>query len=78
MPESKRRKPKTTGPTQSKRPTLKEKEESPQWYVALMAAFMGVGVVMVLLRFFAQTDEWVLLVGLAFITVGFVMTTNYR
>lgn len=66
------------GPTPSKRPALKEKEESPRWYVALMAGFMGLGVLMVLVRFFAQTDEWVLLVGLAFITAGFIMTTNYR
>lgn len=78
MPESKRRKPKSTGPTPSKRPALKEKEESPRWYVALMAGFMGVGVLLVLVRFFGQTDEWLLLVGLAFITIGFIMTTNYR
>lgn len=78
MPESKRRKPKSTGPTQSKRPALKEKEESPRWYVALMAGLMGVGVLLVLARFFLQTEEWVLLVGLGFITVGFIMTTNYR
>lgn len=78
MPESKRRKPKSVGPTQSKRPALKEKEESPRWYVALMAGLMAVGVVLVLARFIFQTDEWLLLVGLVFISAGFIMTTNYR
>jgi len=33
---------------------------------------------MVLARFFFQTDEWLLLVGLVFISAGFIMTTNYR
>ncbi|MFP3913520.1 MAG: cell division protein CrgA [bacterium] len=78
MPESKRRKPKATGPTPSKRPNLKEKEESPRWYVAVMAGLMGVGVLFVLARFFLRTEEWVLIVGLVFITIGFIMTTNYR
>lgn len=78
MPESKRRKPKTTGPTRSRRPVPKDAPESPRWYVAVMAGLMGVGVLMVLARFFFQTDEWLLLVGLVFISAGFIMTTNYR
>lgn len=78
MPESKRRKPKATGPTQSKHVQAREKEPSPKWYVALMAGLMAVGVLLVLVRFVFQTDQWLLLVGLLFISGGFVMTTNYR
>ncbi|HEX2154679.1 MAG TPA: cell division protein CrgA [Acidimicrobiia bacterium] len=78
MPESKRRKPKAAGPTPSKRPVPKDKPESPSWYVAVMAGLMGVGVVLVLVRFFLRTDEWLLLVGLVLISAGFIMTTNYR
>lgn len=79
MPESKRRKPKNTGPTVSKTPTVARREPSPKWYVALMAGLMGLGVVLVLLRFIIfQDDSWLLLVGLVLISAGFVMTTNYR
>jgi hypothetical protein len=79
MPESKRRKPKSTGPTPSRSPSVTKKDPSPRWYVYLMAGLMGVGVLVVLLRFMVfQESEWLLLAGLLFITVGFVMTTNYR
>lgn len=79
MPESKRRKPKSTGPTRSKQPAaVREKEPSSTWYVATMFGLMAVGVVVILIRFIFQTDQWLLLVGLALITGGFVMTTNYR
>lgn len=78
MPESKRRKPKSVGPTQSKHVTAKAKEPSPQWYVAVMAGLMALGVLLVVTRFVFQTDQWLLLVGLLMISAGFVMTTNYR
>lgn len=78
MPESKRRKPKSTGPTPSRHPIAREKEPSPRWYVAVMAGLMGLGVLLVLVRFVFETEQWLLLVGLALITAGFVMTTNYR
>lgn len=78
MPESKRRKPRASGPTPPKNPATREKEPSPKWYVAVMAGLMAVGVLLVLVRFVFQTDQWLLLVGLILITGGFVMTTNYR
>lgn len=78
MPESKRRKPKSTGPTPSKHPVAKEKDPSPRWYVALMAGLMAAGVILVLIRFVFQTDQWLLLAGLILISGGFIMTTNYR
>ena len=78
MPESKRRKPKSIGPTASKHAAAKEKEPSPQWYVGVMAGLMAVGVILVLIRFVFQTEQWLLLVGLVMISAGFIMTTNYR
>lgn len=78
MPESKRRKPKSIGPTPTKHVDAKAKEPSPQWYVWVMAGLMAVGVVLVLTRFVFQTEQWLLLVGLVMISAGFVMTTNYR
>lgn len=78
MPQSKRRKPKAAGPTPPKGIAAKEKVPSPQWYVVLMAGLMVVGVLIIVVRFMFQTPQWLLLVGLAFITAGFVMTTNYK
>ncbi|HJR93175.1 MAG TPA: cell division protein CrgA [Acidimicrobiia bacterium] len=78
MPESKRRKPKSVGPTPSRHVAAKEKDPSPQWYVALMTALMALGVILVLGRFVFQTEQWVLLIGLVLISAGFIMTTNYR
>jgi hypothetical protein len=78
MPESKRRKPRSKGPTPPKRAIPKDAPESPRWYVALMAGLMAVGVILVLVRFFFRTDQWVLLLGLIAISAGFIMTTNYR
>lgn len=83
MPESKgRRKSK-----QIKRPTppksaVKKAEHgkppSPTWYVSLMFGLMGIGVVLVVVRYLFQLDNTVLLLGLTAIAVGFVMTTNYH
>jgi len=79
MPESKRRKPKNRPQSpQAIAAATKEKGPSPTWYVALMAGLMVIGVVMVLIRFVLQTDQLVLVGGLGFIAVGFMMTTNYR
>jgi hypothetical protein len=43
-----------------------------------MTALMAVGVIMVVTRFVLTLDQWVTLVGLGLIAVGFLMTTNYR
>ena len=77
MPESKRRKPKQR-PQPRAAATAKSKEPSPTWYVAVMAGLMVVGVILVLLRFILDMEQWVLLGGLVLIAAGFLMTTNYR
>ncbi len=78
MPESKRRKPKNRPPSQKAIAAAKEKDPSPTWYVALMAGLMIIGVILVLVRFIFQMDQLVLVAGLGFIAVGFLLTTNYR
>jgi 1,4-dihydroxy-2-naphthoate octaprenyltransferase len=78
MPESKRRKPKNPPKTQSAVEAAKAKDPSPTWYVATMTGLMVVGVVLVLIRFIFQQDQVLLLLGLAAIAGGFLMTTNYR
>lgn len=79
MPESKRRKPKNPPRSQKAiEEARKAKEPSPTWYVALMAGLMVVGVLLVLLRFILDWPQTLLLVGLAAIAGGFLMTTNYR
>lgn len=82
MPESKRRKPRYSGPTKARdhsgNTVSKSAPPSPTWYVVLMTALMAVGVIMVISRFVFSWDQWVTLTGLALIAVGFLMTTNYR
>lgn len=78
MPESKRRKPKHSGPTQSRKPKEVTRDPSPTWYVVLMFAMMALGVALVLLRYFLSWDNIVLVLGLGFIAGGFLMTTGYR
>lgn len=78
MPESKRRKPKYTGPTQSRKPKEVTRDPSPTWYVILMFALMAIGVALVLLRYFLDWNNFVLIIGLALIGGGFLMTTSYR
>lgn len=78
MPESKRRKPKKRPPAARPQAPAKDKGPSPTWYVALMAGLMVVGVILVLMRFMFQMDQLVLIAGLGFIAIGFLMTTNYR
>jgi 1,4-dihydroxy-2-naphthoate octaprenyltransferase len=43
-----------------------------------MTGLMVVGVALVLVRFILEQDQIILLVGLAAIAAGFLMTTNYR
>ena len=79
MPESKRRKPKNRPQSQKAiEAAAKAKDPSPTWYVAVMAGLMVVGVILVLLRFILDLDQTFLLVGLAAIAGGFLMTTDYR
>jgi len=79
MPESKRRKPKNRPQSQKAiAAAAKDKDPSPTWYVVLMAGMMVIGVALVLVRFILQMDQLVLVAGLVFISVGFLMTTNYR
>ena len=78
MPESKRRKPKAAGPTQSKHTPAHDQDPSPMWYVAIMGGLMAVGTLLILVRFIFDTDQWLLLLGLVLISAGFIMTTNYR
>ena len=83
MPESKgRRKSKTvrrpTPPKSAAAARERDHKESPMWYVYLMFGLMGLGVVLVVVRYILETDQLVLLAGLAAIGVGFMMTTNYH
>lgn len=43
-----------------------------------MAGLMVVGVLLVLSRFVFELDQLILIIGLACIAGGFLMTTNYR
>lgn len=79
MPESKSRKKINRRPTPPKNTHVDtSKGPSPTWYVATMFALMGLGMLLVVVRYVFQTDHWMLLAGLGAIAVGFVMTTNYR
>lgn len=82
MPESRKRKPRkgraTSGRPSPSEVKVERDEPSPTWYVVTMTGLMAVGVVLVLLRFVFDLDQWVLLVGLGMIAGGFLMTTGYR
>ncbi len=78
MPESKRRKPKNPPKSEKAIEAARAKDPSPTWYVATMTGLMVVGVALVLVRFILEQDQMLLLVGLAAIAAGFLMTTNYR
>jgi hypothetical protein len=82
MPESKRRKPRHTGPTRSRdhkvAAAARTKPPSPRLYVWTMMGLLAVGVLMVIARFVFSLDLWVTLSGLGAITIGFLMLTNYR
>ena len=84
MPVSKKRKSAAKRrPTPPKRvDPVQEKGPSPTWYVVLMFALMGIGVLIILANYItllpgSPTNTW-LLVGLAGIAAGFGMTLNYR
>ncbi len=78
MPESKKRKKTSVQQTRTPKDVEKAKEPSPTWYVALMAGLMLVGVVLVLIRFIFNLNQYYMFIGLAAIAAGFLMTTNYR
>jgi hypothetical protein len=78
MPVSKKRKgARTRKPTPPRNP-VKAASPSPRWYVITMAGLMGVGLILVLLRFVLGLDQLWLVGGLGLIAVGFLMTTGYR
>ena len=82
MPQSKgRRKPKTAGrptPPKSAASRGKKAKESSKLYVAVMFGLMGLGVLLVVTRYVLDAPSWLLLVGLASMGGGFLMTTNYH
>lgn len=78
MPESKKRKKAAAPATKTPKDAEKAKEPSPTWYVALMAGLMLVGVVLVLVRFVFNLNQYYMFIGLGAIAAGFLMTTNYR
>lgn len=84
MPTSKKRK-----KVANRRPTppkkadpVAEKGPSPTWYVAVMFALMGLGVLIILANYVTllpgSPDNTWLMIGLAGIAGGFAMTLNYR
>ena len=86
MPVSKKRKKVVE---KRKRPTppkhvdpVREKGESPTWYVALMFGLMGIGGLLIILNYMSvlpgSVSNWYLVAGLAGIAGGFGMTMNYR
>lgn len=83
MPKSKgRKKAKRRLPPPPKPDPIKEKGPSPAWYVAIMFALMGIGVLVIVINYIGLipggTDNTWLLLGLGGIAVGFGMTLNYR
>ena len=82
MPKSKgRKKAKRRPPPPPKPDPIKAKGPSPTWYVAIMFALMGIGVLVIVLNYIGvlgDTRNSLLLAGLGMIAVGFGMTLNYR
>jgi hypothetical protein len=83
MPKSKgRKKAKRRPPPPPKTDPVKAKGPSPTWYVAIMFALMGIGVLVIVLNYIGLmpggTSNAYLLLGLGGIAVGFGMTLNYR
>jgi hypothetical protein len=81
MPKSKgRRKPKRVQPITP--PPSKEHAPSPVWYVAIMFALMGLGVIVIVINYIGVfpggTDNNYLYMGLAGIAAGFLMTLWYH
>ena len=64
-------------------PTPKSKKVSPKWVPALMFVSLGLGVLIILANYVGlmpggDANNWYLLVGLALITSGFLIATQYR
>ena len=62
-------------------PIPREQKVSPWWVPALMFTLLGLGVILIVLNYvgvFWDTSNAWLLVGLGFITAGFVTATNYH
>ena len=63
-------------------PVPKEYKESPRWVAVLMFALLGVGMLLIVVNYLGVlpggASNWYLLVGLAFITVGFITATRVR
>ena len=63
-------------------PVPKEYKESPRWVAVLMFAFLGIGMLLIVVNYLGVlpggASNWYLLVGLVFITVGFITATRVR
>lgn len=63
-------------------PIPREQKVSPWWVPALMFTFLGLGVLVIVLNYVGllpgDTSNGYLLLGLGFITVGFITATNYH
>ena len=83
MPKSKGRKKANRRPPPPPKPApVKEKGPSPTWYIAIMFALMGIGVLVIVVNYIGLipggTESIWLLSGLGAIAVGFGMTLNFR
>lgn len=64
-------------------PTHKSMQESPRWVPILMFSLLIIGALVIFFNYLGillpgATDNWYLLVGLAFILGGIVTATQYR
>ena len=63
-------------------PIPREQKVSPWWVPALMFAFLGLGVLVIVLNYVGllpgDTSNGYLLLGLGLITLGFITATNYH
>ena len=63
-------------------PVPKEYKESPRWVAVLMFALLGIGMLLIVVNYLGVlpggASNWYLLVGLAFITIGFITATRVR
>ena len=63
-------------------PIPKEQKVSPRWVPVLMFTFLALGVIVIVANYLnllpGDADNKYLLLGLGFITAGFVTATNYH
>jgi hypothetical protein len=81
MPESKRRRKASSGRYQLTPSQRKKSKKSPRWFGPLMLSIMGVGVAIIVWNYtrgVGKTSNTVLVVGLAFIAVGFFGVTFWK